>query len=48
MRKEKRRLSLDNFTAAKLEETEKVQGGDGGGDTVKPPKKSRGCFPPKR
>ena len=43
--KNKKKLSLDNFTVAKLKETNRVQGGDGGGDTEPPPPKSSKCFP---
>lgn len=47
MKKEKKKLSLDNYTVARLKETEKIHGGgDGGGDTVKTSSKSKACFPP--
>ena len=51
MKKEKKKLRLDNFTVARLEETEKIHGGgggDGGGDTVKTGGVSKACFPPKK
>lgn len=43
--KNSKKLTLDNFTVAKLKVTNKIQGGDGGGETDPPPPKSAKCFP---
>lgn len=46
--KDKKKLTLDNFTVSELKETTKFQGGDGGGETIVPVPKSSACFPPNR